>query len=60
MKTTLPQNFVVNERLTKVSHLRYMARTTTHADKDNANKLVLVLVLVLGSRAPHYIGYKQK
>ena len=38
----------------RVSCLRYMSRTTMHVDYDQANKLVLVFVLILGSKALYH------
>ena len=46
VNTTFPHNFGRQ----RVSRLRYMSRTTTHANYDPTNKLVLVFVIVLASK----------
>lgn len=50
VKTT-SQSFVVDGQPKRVSRLPYMSRTTTHADHDQANRLLLIFVLFLGSKA---------
>lgn len=45
------QSFVVDGQPKRVSRLRYMSRTTTHADHGQANRLLLIFVLFLGSKA---------
>ena len=50
VKTT-SQSFVVDGQPKRVSRLRYMSRTTTHADHGQANRLLLIFVLFLGSKA---------
>ena len=47
MKTTIPQNCLVDKRPITRFRLCYMLRTTKHAYNDQANKLVLVFALVL-------------
>lgn len=50
VKTT-SQSFVVDGQPKRVSRLRYISRTTMHADHDQANRLLLIFVLFHGSKA---------
>ena len=50
-KTHTEKSRFRREDFSSVSHLLYMSRTTTHANYDQVNILVLVFVLYLGSKA---------